>query len=160
MAFSDKTWKAPTVTLTSIMTTGLNSLANDAIELETTVINNETNLVQFMDVSLDLASVDLSAQTNPAAHLYLIPSIDGGTTFADGSDAVTADASMPAVKHIRAILAFRVHTGAETKYDVSYMIPIPPGQWNFGLRNKLGVAFPATGNILKYRTYAEKIGIP
>ena len=64
-------WAAPTVAYTSYLAATLNSLANDTTDLGAE-INNEANLCTFMDLELYLASVDLSAQSNPAVVIYLI----------------------------------------------------------------------------------------
>lgn len=146
-------WKAATVALAAYLTTTLNSLANDTTDLGSTVIDNETNRCTHMDLEMELASVDLSAQTNPSIPVYLIESVDGGTGFIDGSDAVSAEASMPPASAICATLNFRIGTGAEAHRAIVSAIPIPPGQWQLMPRNKTGVALAASGNILSYRTY-------
>jgi hypothetical protein len=150
---ADIKWEAPTVALTAYQTTTLNSLADNALDLGSTTIDNETNLCTFMDLELELASLDLSGQTSPAAHIYLIESVDGGTGFDTGSDAETVDANMPAPDKLVAILGFRPYSGAETKRAIKSMIPIPPGQFKLAIRNKCGAAWGSSGNQLSYRTY-------
>ena len=149
-------WAAPTIALTSYLTTTLNSLANNAIDLGITIINNETNLCTFMDLELTLASLDLSSQANPAIDIYMIESVDGGTDFDTASDAETVDDNMPAMDKICARLGLRPYSGAEAKTAVKSIIPIPPGRFKLALRNKTGVAFAASGNVLAYRTYNLK----
>ena len=150
----DIKWESPTVSLTSLLTTSLNSLANDTTDDGAqTAINNETNLCTFMDLELTLGSLDLSAQDNPAVVIYLIESVDGGTDFDTYSDNVSADDSCPPGDKICAIIGLRPGTGAEAKTAIKSMIPIPPGRFKLLLRNKTGVSFAASGNILAYRTY-------
>ena len=78
-------------------------------------INNETNLCTHMDLELTLASLDLSAQTNPGVVIYLIESVDGGTDFDIYSDNVSADASCPTADKICTIFGLRIGTGAEAR---------------------------------------------
>jgi len=146
-------WKAPTVALAEYLTTALNSLANDTTDLSGDTIDNETDRCFYMDLEMELGSVDLSSQSNPSIPVYLVESVDGGTGFIDATDAVSADASMPPASAICATLNFRPGTAAETHRAIVSMIPIPPGQWKLMPRNKTGVALAATLNILSYRTY-------
>lgn len=149
-------WAAPTVGYVNYLTTALNALANNAIDASGAAINNETNLATYLDLELTLASLDLSGQVTPAVVIYLIESIDGGTDFDTVTDAVTAEASMPPVGKICTTIGLRPGTGAEAKLAVATMIPIPPGRFKLCPRNKTGVVFGATGNILSYRTYNLK----
>ncbi len=149
---NDLKWEAATVALTSYLTTTLNSLADDTTDLGA-AIDNETNLCTFLDLELTLASYDISAQTNPSVTIFLLESVDGGTDFDTGTDAVSAAASIPPDDKIVAIFGLRPGTGAEAKTAVKSMIPIPPGQFKLMVRNTSGVAFAASANILAYRTY-------
>ena len=151
---NDFKWEAPTVSLTSLLSTSLNSLANDTTDDGgASAINNESNLCTHMDLELTLASLDLSAQTNPSVVIYLIESVDGGTDFDTYTDAVSAAASIPPSDKICCRFGLRPGTGAEAKTAVKSMIPIPPGRFKLLLRNRTGAAFAASGNVLAYRTY-------
>lgn len=149
-------WAAPIVAYTSYLTTQLDALAIDAIEASGAAINNESNLATYMDLEITLASLDLSSQGAPSVDIYLIESIDGGTDFDTVTDAVTAEASMPPANKVATKIGLRPGTGAEAKLAIASMIPIPPGRFKLCLRNKTGVQFGATGNILSYRTYGLK----
>ena len=149
---NDIKWEAPTVSLTSYLTTTLNSLADDTIDIGA-AINNETNLCTYMDLEVMLASADFSAQTNPAIYIYMFESIDGGTDFDTNEDAVSASTDVPTADKICAIMPFRVDTGAEAKVMIKSMIPIPPGRFKLGFRNVTGMALAASGNTMSYRTY-------
>lgn len=146
-------WEAPTVGLTNNLTTSLNALANNVIDIGGATIDNETNLCTHMDLELTLSSLDLSAQSNPSVTIYMFESVDGGTDFDTNEDGVSAASDIPTPDKIIAIMGLRIDTGAEAKTAVKSMIPIPPGQWKLGLRNTTGQTFGATGNILAYRTY-------
>lgn len=149
---NDIKWEAPTVGLTSYLAATLNALADNTTDLGA-AIDNETNLCTHMDLELMLASLDLSGEANPSVVIFMLESVDGGTDFDTGDDAVSAEASMPPADKIIAIFGLRPGTGAEAKVAVKSMIPIPPGKFKLLLRNKTGVAFAATTNILSYRTY-------
>lgn len=153
MANNPVKWSTPVVALASYLTTELNSLANDAIEAGGAAINNSSNLATHMDIELTIASLDLSAQTSPCIDVYLIESVDGGTDYDNVTDAVTAEASMPPTDKICTRIGLRPFTEAEVKTAIKSMIPIPPGHFKLCPRNKTGVALPASGNILSYRTY-------
>lgn len=151
---TDIKWEGTTVSLTSLLTTSLNSLADDTTDDGgQTAIDNTSNLCTHMDLELTLASLDLSGQSNPSVVIYLIESVDGGTDFDTYSDGVSADASVPPADKICAIMGLRPGTGSEAKTAVKSMIPIPPGHFKLLLRNKTGAAFAGSGNILAYRTY-------
>lgn len=155
---SDFKWEAPTVALTSLLTTSLNSLANDTTDDGgQTAINNETNLCNHMDLELTLASLDLSAQTNPSVWVYMIESVDGGTDFDTYTDATATAGLMPPADKLVAIMGVRPGTGAEAKTAVKSMIFIPPGRFKLLVRNRTGVAFASSGNVLAYRTYNSQI---
>jgi hypothetical protein len=148
----DFPWGTPG-SYTQYLTSTLNSLANDTTDLGSTVIDNETNKHTFMDLELMLASLDLSAQSNPAVTVYIIESIDGGTDYDTATDAVSADASMPPADKVLCSIGVRPGTGAEAKVANRTMILIPPSKFKLLIRNKTGVAFAASGNTLSYRTY-------
>lgn len=151
---ADIKWEGATVSLTSLLTTSLNSLADDTTDDGgQTAIDNTSNLCTFMDLELTLASLDLSSQTNPAVYIYLIESVDGGTDFDTYTDATSTSGLFPPADKICAVLGLRPGSGGEAKTAVKSMIPIPPGHFKLLLHNKTGVAFAASGNVLAYRTY-------
>lgn len=149
---NDIKWEGATVSLTSYLTTSLNSLANGVIDIGA-AIDNTSNLCTFMDLEVTLASVDLSAMTNPAIYIYMFESVDGGTDYDTNEDGVSAASDIPTADKIIAILGLRIDTGAEAKTAIKSMIPIPPGHFKLGWMNKTGAAHAAASNILAYRTY-------
>lgn len=149
---NDIKWEGATVALTSYLTTDLNGIADENIQVGA-AINNETNLCTYMDVEVKLASLDLSAQSNCAIYIYLLESVDGGTDFDTNTDNTATEALMPPADKICAILGIRPGSGAEAKVAVKSVIPIPPGRFKLGFRNKTGASLAASGNTLSYRTY-------
>lgn len=152
---ADHSWAAPTVTLTTYLSTTLNSLADDTLDLGAE-INNETNLAQYMDIEIHLASINLSAESNPSVVIYLIESIDGGTTYDTAVDASSSDAAHPATDKVLTICGFRLGTAGEVKNAIKSRLSIPPGRFKLAVLNKTGQAFAASDNTLKYRTYKTK----
>lgn len=151
---TDIKWEAPTVGLTSLLTTSLNSLASDTTDDGgAAAINNESTLTTYMDLELTLASVDLSAQSNPSVWVYLVESIDGGTDFDTYTDATADEDLFPPFDKVCAIMSVRNGNGAEAKTAIKSMIPIPPGRFKLVVHNKCGASLAASGNVLAYRTY-------
>jgi len=126
---------------TDYLTTDLNSLADDGSFLGA-AINNSSNRDMFLKVLIELASVDLSAQTGPAVQIRLIESIDGGTVYEDNDDqayGITLPVAETSAAHKRI-----------------GMLAIPPGYFKLAVVNKTGAAFAATGNVLAYAPYTPE----
>lgn len=150
-------WAAPTVGLTAYLTTTLNALAQNVINIGA-AINNQTNLCTYMDLELMLASRDWSTAVNPAAVIYLFESVDGGTDYDTNEDGVSAVTDIPPADKIITQMGWRIDTEAKANVIIKSLIPIPPGFFKLGLRHIPGaaLAMAATGNILSYRTYNLK----
>ena len=153
MANNPIKWSTAVVSLASYLSAALNSLGSNVIDASGAAIDNTSNLATHMDLELTIASLDLSGQSSPSVDIYLLESVDGGTDYDNVTDAVDADAAMPPADKICTKLGLRPFTEAEVKTAVKSMIPIPPGHFKLCLRNKTGVALPASGNVLSYRTY-------
>lgn len=129
------------LTETDYLTTDLNALANDGSFLGA-AINNITNRDMMLKVQIQLASVDLSAQTGPAVRVRLIESIDGGTVYED-DDSTAYSITLP----VAATSAAHVRIGD---------LMIPPGYFKLAVVNNTGAAFAATGNVLSYAPYTPE----
>lgn len=136
--------------LVTYLTTELNALANNALVLGAAIDFTAAGVDRkaYMDVEIYLASVDLSAQTGLALHLWLLPRTDG-TNFEDGGSAVTPARAPDKVIALRAV------NGAQRV--VARFLLTTPDQGKLLIQNKSGAAFAATGNTLKYYTYGEEI---
>lgn len=129
------------LTETDYLTTDLNALANDASFLGG-AIDNGTNRDMLLKVQIELASVDLSAQTDPYVQIRLVESIDGGTTYEDDDD-----------KAWSISLPIAATSAAHKRIGDLY---IPPGHFKLSVVNKTGVAFGATLNVLSYAAYTPE----
>jgi len=146
----NSTYIAPAVQGTeTLMSTDLNALANIAVNVGAVLPDNTTNRYFYAEFELILASVDLSAQTNPAVELYMVPSYDG-TNYADtGTDASTT--VYPPAQYLVAVLGVAETSAAHRA--VSPHIMMDPLKYTPVVINKTGAALAATGNTLKSKYY-------
>ena len=144
------TYIAPEVEGTeSLMTTDLNALANNAVNVGAVLPDNTSNRFFYVKFELVLASVDLSGEDNPAVEVYMVPSYDG-TNYADtGVDASTT--VYPPAQYLVAVLGVAETNAAHRA--VSPHILIDPLKYTPVVINKTGVALAATGNTLKSKYY-------
>lgn len=126
------------------LTTELNSLANDGSKLGA-AINNSSSRDLYMDVEVYLNTIDLSAQTNPAVRIYLLPSSDD-TNYDDGGDSTD-----PTLDHLVAVVAMREANSAHR--STARMIVLPPGYFKLLIKNATGAALNASGNTITHRVY-------
>lgn len=126
---------------TDYLTTELNSLAGDGAVLGA-AINNSSNRDMMLKVQIQLASVDLSAQTNPSVIIRLIESIDGGTVYED-NDVTSYGITLPVEESSQA------HVRIGDLY-------IPPGYFKLEVVNKTGAAFASSANVLSYAPYTPE----
>lgn len=136
--------------IVSYLTTELDALANDANKLGAAInfTTAGTDRKTYLDVEVNLASVDLSAQTNPAINVWMLARTDG-TNFEDGADAVDP-ARMP-----DKVVALREVNGAQRVF--ARFLLTTPDQGKILIENKTGAALAATGNTVKYYNYSEEM---
>lgn len=130
----------------SAITTGLNSLANDANQISGE-IDNSTNLYLFDDVEWAHAALGYTPTAGAVIELYLVQQIlAGGGTYENGDASIDPPASnLVGVFNIRASTAAQVH--------ILRQIPIPPDKYKYVVINKTGGALASSGNTLKYKPY-------
>lgn len=127
------------------MTTELNSLASSTGKAISSAIDNSANLDLFDDLELDVTFA--SAPTaNTVVELYLLPSLDGGTTYADGSTAILPQSSLY-------VGGFAVR--AVTTAQVMFLrgVALPPGFFKYLVQNTTNQAFPVSGSTLERNPY-------
>ena len=144
------TYTAPAVQGTeTLMSTDLNALADNAVNVGTVLPDNTSNRYFYAEFEIVLDSVDLSAQTNPAVELYLVPSYDG-TNYADtGTDASTT--VYPPMQYNVCVLGVAETSAAHRA--VSPHIMMDPLKYTPVVINKTGAALAATTNTLKSKYY-------
>jgi hypothetical protein len=97
---------------------------------------------------LELAVDFVTAPTaGTVVELYLLPSIDGGTTYPDGSTSIVPQSSLY-------VGGFAVRNTTAAQVMVIRGVALPPGYYKYLVQNTTNQAFPATGSTLRYATYA------
>lgn len=146
----NSTHTAPTTQGTELlMDADLDSLADDAVNVGTVLPDNSTNRYFYGIFELELGSVDLSAQSNPAVELYLVPSYDW-TAFADtGTDASTT--VYPPAQYLVAVMGVAETSAAHRA--VSPHIMLDPVRYTPVVINKTGAALASSANELKSKYY-------
>lgn len=133
-------------TLESLLTTGLNSLANNGLVLSSAVTITDSGYV--------LADVELVVTfgTNPTANtgisVWFLREVDG-STYEDG-DASTTPARAPDL-----VLPVRATTSAQRIIVPNVLLP--PGTFKALIKNDgTGQAFASSGNTLKLKCYTTQ----
>jgi len=141
------TWSAY-ATIATALTTGLNSLANGNTALSAAIDNSSAKSF-YMDIEVYLASVDLSAQVNPAIYIWLLSRTDG-TNFEDGTAGTpgTIPARLP-----DKIIPLRVVNAAQRVFARGLLMT--PDQVEILIKNAGGATLASSANTVKYYTYGE-----
>lgn len=147
MATTQK-WVAPEAIQTAL-STGLDALGAGNTALSAAVAN-ETDLYEYIDLELVLASVNFSSATGLAVSVWLLTTADG-TNYEDGSAGTPG--TVPA-RPPNAIVPLRAVNAAQ-RVALSN-IPIPPLGFKLLLQNNVSAAFAANTNLLKYRRHNEQ----
>ena len=129
------TWAA-NGTATTVLSTGLNSLASNA-----SALSNSYTTSGWMLARVTLTITYAVAPTvNTGIDLYAIQSSDNGTTWSDGSGSVTPTGGLIKTFGLRAV------TGAQVIVDT---VLIPPGPLKFLARsNGVGQTAASSGNTI------------
>jgi|SRR5215469_3142136 len=138
-------WSLSGVGLTSVLTTGLNSLANGSMSAASATYDNSANLDLYVDIEVVLASLSPSAGAFVA--IYLLESVDG-TNFPAQSD---ADLRLTTTQLLCTIPIGT--TAATAQRVVVRNVLLPPAKVQFKLDNQTGVALNASGNTVKILPY-------
>ena len=129
----------------TVLSTGLNSLANNTMSAASSTLDNSVNLDIYCDIEVNLAS--LSPTAGAYVSIYVWEAIDG-TNFPAQSD---ADLRLTSTQLLCTI---PIGTTASTAQRVAYRnLVLPPAKIQFKLDNQAGVALNASGNTVKIITY-------
>jgi hypothetical protein len=136
--------------VTTVLSTELNALGSSSGKAISSALTNDSdssnwNLNLFAD--LELAVDFVSAPTaGTVVELYLLPSIDGGTTYPDGSTSILPQSSLY-------VGGFAVRNTTAAQVMVIRGVALPPGYYKYLVQNTTNQAFPATGSTLRQNTY-------
>lgn len=147
----NSTYIAPVVQGTEelMATATLDALADNAVNVGAVLPDNTSNRYFYAVFELELGSVDLTALSNPAVELYLVPSYDG-TAYADtGTDASTT--VYPPAQYLVAIMG--VAKTSAVHRAVSPHVMLDPLKYTPVVINKTGAALATGGNSLKAKYY-------
>ena len=129
------------VAYTSLITTGLNSLADGSSTSASSAVDNTTNLNLYADFGLMLGSINPSGA--PYLELRLLELNGDGSTYDDDSAGATVG-------------SFLITTGSSAKVATLKRVLLAPGQFKAVIVNRTGVSLAGSSNTLYYRTYSEQ----
>ncbi len=131
-------------TNTNVLTTQLDSLANNSNALGSTITLSNTGF-RFGELEL-LVTFGVAPTANTAITVWLLREVDG-TNFEDGGTSVTPTRVPDAVFPLRAVT---------TAQRIIVPVDLPPGSFRVLLRNDgTGQAMAASGNALRVRPLTE-----
>lgn len=136
---------APYRGIANAMTTELNALAASTGKAISPAIDNTANGDLFDDLELTVTFA-VAPTAGTVVEVYLLPSLDGGSTYADGSSTVTPQASLFAG-------GFTVRALTTVQRLMLRGIALPPGFFKYLVQNTTNQAFPATGSTLERNSY-------
>lgn len=133
----------------SVMTTELNSLGSSTGKAISSAIDNWVSSAPQLDLFADfeLAVTFGSAPTaGTVVEVYVLPSIDGGTVYPDGSSSILPQSSLY-------VGGFAVRAVTSAQKMVLRGIALPPGWFKVLVQNTTNQAFPSSGSTLRMNTY-------
>jgi len=133
-------WEAPP-TVTSIMTTALNSLANNTISAASTEVANQINLDTFAWLELNATFGTSPSDANPTVDVYM-------ATAPDGTNYETAPLTGGAQQGHMFLGSFPIRKVTSAQRVVIGPFAIPPTKFKLYLDNQTGQAMASTGNTL------------
>jgi hypothetical protein len=138
-------WSLSAVGLTTVLSTGLNSLGNATMSAASSTYDNSANLDLYADIEVVLAALTPGAGAYVAMYIY--ESVDG-TNFPAQS---AADLRLTGSQ---ALCTIPIGTTAATAQRVvARNILLPPAKIQFLLDNQTGVALASSGNTVKVLPY-------
>lgn len=135
-------------TVETILSTELNGLTNGSRKLSSAIENDTASTERWLYGDFEL---DLDTQTartgSPAVQMYILPTVDGGTTYPTGSDSITPSSELLAG-------VFTFPADATAHISVLRGVLLPPSDFKVLLVNNTSQTFNATGNTLRMSKYS------
>ncbi|MBI1335830.1 MAG: hypothetical protein GC164_02580 [Phycisphaera sp.] len=141
-------WQQAWVSRGDVLTTELNTLANDARTNAGAEVDNSANLDQFALIELNVTFAS-SPASGGYVQLYLLQAPDG-SNYDDGSSSVDPG------NHKR-LLEIPVRATTSAQRLTSGLFLLPPAKVKFILLNKSGQAFPASGSTVRLYTSNNEV---
>lgn len=138
------------VSVANLLTTQLNALANSNGNTLSTLgaaFQNTTGRV-YADVEF-VAGGTFSPGSGAFIELWLLRSLDGGSTYEDGSSSVAPGRAPDIVIPVEQGTSITPRNGASG-------LVLPPAFYKPLARNQTGIGLPSTGNIIRYALYTEQ----
>jgi hypothetical protein len=137
-------WNTPSIT--TVLNTELNALANNTMSAASAAIANNTSLNMYVDIEVLLDP--LSPAAGAYVGIYILEAVDG-TNYPTPSD---ADLRLSTTQQL---VMIPIGVAASTAQRVvASVIPIPPGTFKIKLDNQTGVAIPSNNNsTVKFLSY-------
>jgi|SRR5208282_593114 len=122
--------------------------------LSSVVVANGASLDQFMDISLEatISSSTIAAGANFT--LWLMPLMEDGTTYGDGSVTTTPAAVTPGLFPV-AVMPLLAKAATTNLYGYVQGIILPPLSFAMALQNNSG--FTLTACTVDYKTYNQNL---
>lgn len=131
--------------ISTVLSTGLNSLSNNTMSAASSAIANQTNLDIYCDIEVNLAALSPSASAYVA--LYILEALDG-SNYPAQSD---ADLRLTTTQ-LLCVVPIGVTSSTAQRVAIRNVV-IPPGSFELKLDNQTGVALASSGNTVKIVTY-------
>lgn len=136
--------------VTTVLSTELNALAaTTGKAISSALVNDESAAQPTLNLFADL-ELAVDFVTAPTAgtviELYLLPSIDGGTVYPDGSTSILPQSSLY-------VGGFAVRNTTAAQVMLLRGVALPPGYYKYLVQNTTNQPFPATGSTLRQNTY-------
>lgn len=137
--------------VTTVLSTELDAIVATTGKAISAAIDNympdPTTYQGDLFADLELAVDFVSAPTaGTVVELYLLPSIDDGTIYPDGSASIVPQSSLY-------VGGFAVRAVTTAQVMVIRGVALPPGSYKYLVQNTTNQPFPATGSTLRQNTY-------
>jgi len=140
-------WDAELGSPTSYLSTALDSLANDGIKFGAEFTTSQKKRIA---IELSIAAQGSARSSGAHVQVYIVPSIDGGTTYAYGSDSLA-----PSMNHLKG--AFQLDAATSARVDIVEGVELGAGRYKIAVVNKTGQAFASSGNTVRYGLYTDEV---